>query len=69
MLLAASPTHVIAQQAAPSNPASPTYTVPLGIALEEYSYPFPVRYLPLQAEGEPVRMAYMDVPAVLPPGP
>ena len=40
-----------------------TYSTPLGIALEEYPYPYPVRYLPLQTEGEPVRMAYMDVPA------
>ena len=34
---------------------------PLGIALEEYAYPFPVKYLALELEGEPVRMAYMDV--------
>src|SRR5919106_2807057 len=38
---------------------------PLGIALEEYAYPFPVKYLALELEGEPVRMAYMAVaPAV-----
>lgn len=41
--------------------AAPTYSTPLGIALEEYSYPYPVQYLPLQIEGQPVRMAYMDV--------
>jgi hypothetical protein len=34
---------------------------PLGIALEEYAYPFPVKYLALEVEGEAVRMAYMDV--------
>lgn len=34
---------------------------PLGIALEEYAYPFPVKYLALEIEGEPVRMAYMDI--------
>jgi pimeloyl-ACP methyl ester carboxylesterase len=37
---------------------------PLGIALEEYAYPFPVKYLALEVEGEPVRMAYMDVAPV-----
>ena len=42
-------------------PPAPTYNVPLGIALEEFSYPFTVRYLSLQNDGQPVRMAYMDV--------
>ena len=37
---------------------SPT---PLGIALEEYPYPYPVRFLPLTIEGQTLRMAYMDV--------
>lgn len=45
----------------PTTPnATPEYSTPLGIAMEEYPYPFPVRYLPLEIEGEPVRMAYMD---------
>ncbi len=35
---------------------------PLGIALEEYSYPWPVHFLPLVIEGQELRMAYMDVP-------
>ena len=35
---------------------------PLGIALEEYSYPWPVHFLPLKIEGQNLRMAYMDVP-------
>src|SRR3954453_11480548 len=34
---------------------------PLGIALEGYPYPFPVRFLPLTVERHPVRLAYMDV--------
>src|SRR3954454_6134008 len=34
---------------------------PLGIALEGYAYPFPVRFLPLTVERHPVRLAYMDV--------
>jgi pimeloyl-ACP methyl ester carboxylesterase len=37
------------------------YDVPLGIAIETYSYPFPVQFLTLDIEGQPVRMAYMDV--------
>ena len=47
--------------AAPSQePAS--YPTPLGIALESWPYPHPGRVLPLELDGEPVRMAYMDVP-------
>src|SRR3954468_15370428 len=34
---------------------------PLGVALEGYSYPFPVRFLPLTVEQHAVRLAYMDV--------
>jgi pimeloyl-ACP methyl ester carboxylesterase len=34
---------------------------PLGIGLEGIEYPYPVRYLDLMIEGQPVRMAYMDV--------
>ena len=36
---------------------------PLGIGLEGYPYPYPVHFLPLQIEGQDLRMAYMDVPA------
>ena len=39
----------------------PAYTQPLGIALESCVYPHPVKYLALEIEGQPVRMAYMDV--------
>jgi pimeloyl-ACP methyl ester carboxylesterase len=35
---------------------------PLGIAMEGYLYPYPVRFLPVTQEGEALRMAYMDVP-------
>ena len=38
----------------------------MGIALEELSYPAPVKFLELTLEGRPERMAYMDVPAVGP---
>ncbi|KQO92918.1 alpha/beta hydrolase [Methylobacterium sp. Leaf90] len=36
---------------------------PLGIGLEGFAYPFPVRFLPLSRDGEAQRLAYMDVPA------
>ena len=34
---------------------------PLGIGLEEVTYPYPVQFLDLVTEGQAVRMAYMDV--------
>ena len=34
---------------------------PLGAELEGFAYPFEVRFLPLTMEGQPVKMAYMDV--------
>lgn len=34
---------------------------PLGIAMETWSYPHEVHYLPLTIQGHDVRMAYMDV--------
>jgi pimeloyl-ACP methyl ester carboxylesterase len=34
----------------------------LGICLEEYEYPYPVRFLPLTNDLQPVTMAYMDIP-------
>jgi pimeloyl-ACP methyl ester carboxylesterase len=42
--------------------AAPAELKPLGIALEEYPYPWPVHFLPLMIEGQDLRMAYMDVP-------
>jgi hypothetical protein len=33
----------------------------LGICLEEYAYPYPVRFLPLANDLQPVAMAYMDI--------
>ena len=48
--------HLAAAQEQP-----PTYSTPLGIALESYSYPNSVQFLPLEIEGQVVRMAYMDV--------
>ena len=36
---------------------------PLGIGLESYPYPHPVKFLPMRIEGQDLRMAYMDVAA------
>ena len=44
---------------APASAESPSE--PLGIALEGYPYPFPVRFFPLTVEHHAVRLAYMDV--------
>lgn len=48
---------IAAQQTAGSDELKP-----LGIALEEYPYPWPVHFLPREIEGQDLRMAYMDVP-------
>jgi pimeloyl-ACP methyl ester carboxylesterase len=34
----------------------------LGICLEEYEYPYPVRFFSLSTDLQPLQMAYMDVP-------
>ncbi|MDF1796994.1 MAG: alpha/beta hydrolase [Coxiellaceae bacterium] len=34
---------------------------PLGLNLEGYHYPYPVHYFRLNLEGQPAKMAYMDV--------
>src|SRR4051812_4153816 len=34
---------------------------PLGIGLEGFAYPYPVRFLPLTRDNEAQRLAYMDV--------
>ncbi len=34
----------------------------LGICLEEYEYPYPVRFLRVSSDLQPTAMAYMDVP-------
>ena len=39
----------------------PSATEPLGIALENYEYPFPVKFLEMDNEGQTVRMGYMDI--------
>jgi len=34
----------------------------LGICLEEYEYPYPVQFLPITSDLQPLTMAFMDVP-------
>ncbi len=41
---------------------------PLSITLENVKYPYPVRFLPLEAEGQDIRMAYMDIRPAKPNG-
>lgn len=41
--------------------AQPPAREPLGVALEGYSYPYPVKFFPLKIDGQDLRMAYMDV--------
>ncbi len=41
---------------------------PYGIGLEGFAYPYPVAMLDLVNDGEPVRMAYMDVAPATPNG-
>ncbi len=41
--------------------AAQVYSTALGSALETYPYPHPVHFLPLEIDGEPARLAYMDV--------
>ncbi len=42
--------------------AAGTGLEPLSISMEEYRYPYQVRLLPLNIEGQDLNMAYMDVP-------
>jgi pimeloyl-ACP methyl ester carboxylesterase len=46
---------------------TPTPLPALGICLEEYEYPYPVRFLPLSNDLQPVAMAYMDIPPNMEP--
>ena len=41
---------------------SPGSRPALGICLEDYDYPYPVSFLPLTSDLQPVTMAYMDIP-------
>ncbi|GLH76702.1 hydrolase [Bradyrhizobium sp. SSBR45G] len=49
-------------------PAAETPREPYGINLEGFAYPYPVSLLPLVNDGEPLRMAYMDVAPAQPNG-
>jgi pimeloyl-ACP methyl ester carboxylesterase len=64
LLAAATLSGVAVAQTAPVQSAA---LPPLGIGLEGINYPYPVQYLDLTLEGQPVRMAYMDVPPAAAP--
>jgi pimeloyl-ACP methyl ester carboxylesterase len=49
-----------------TNP-TPASLPALGVCLEEYEYPYPVRFLPLTSDLQPVSMGYGDVPPSGPP--
>lgn len=61
-LIAVTAAAVTKNALAQTPPTSKDYTEPLGIGLEGWPYPAPVKFLPLTMEGQPVRMAYMDIP-------
>src|SRR5215475_13765368 len=51
--------------------SAPAYSAdrePYGIGLEGFPYPYPVNLMPLVNDGEPLRMAYMDVAPAQPNG-
>lgn len=62
-LVGAVPTGAGAAPAATQAPVEP-----MGIALENFDYPYPVQYLPLEIEGQLLRMGYMDVKPAKPNG-
>ena len=41
---------------------------PYGIGLEGFAYPYPVQMLPVVNDGEPLKMAYMDIKSSKPNG-
>jgi pimeloyl-ACP methyl ester carboxylesterase len=49
-------------QVEPKEPKEPKE--PLGLALENFKYPFPVQYIKLHIQGQDVSMAYMDIKPV-----
>ena len=53
------------QPSRPHAPAQPALPVPAAVDPEakEFPYPYPVQFLPLQSQGQTLRMAYMDVSA------
>ena len=48
-------------QASRAQAAAKPAVAPLGIGLEEYSYPYPISFLELMIDGKAQRLAYMDV--------
>ncbi len=59
---------LIALPLIPAHASEPATREPYGIGLEGFAYPYPVSMLPLNNDGEQVRMAYMDVAPAQPNG-
>jgi pimeloyl-ACP methyl ester carboxylesterase len=51
-----------------ASPATAAEREPYGIGLEGFAYPYPVNMLPLNNDGEQLRMGYMDVAPTQPNG-
>jgi pimeloyl-ACP methyl ester carboxylesterase len=68
ILLAALAAASLAVPLMPAGAADAPTREPYGIDLEGFPYPYPVSLLPVVNDGEPLRMAYMDVAAAQPNG-
>jgi pimeloyl-ACP methyl ester carboxylesterase len=62
--LAAAPPTLGAQTGRPASALPDHYDEPLGIGLEGWPYPAPVKFFQAAVDGQAVRMAYMDIPPV-----
>src|SRR6202453_4703414 len=60
--LGASRGHLPGERYALVTDTAPASLSALGICLEEYEYPYPVRFLPLTSDLQPVSMGYGDIP-------
>ena len=60
-LVMATASATFAQEPPPTPPAD---WGPMSINLEDVPYPHPVQFMPFNLEGQDVRMAFMDVPAL-----
>src|SRR5581483_10350565 len=54
---------LVAASLCPAQKASVSAPDALGIGLEGYAYPYPVKFLPFQIQGQDLQMAYMDIAA------
>lgn len=65
------PTVALTALATPTAPLAPhpvDSLIPLGLCLENYAYPYPVKYIDLHIQQQDLKMAYMDVRPAQPNG-